>query len=156
MSSQAECIPVAAPWLMVQPLVIQVERRDDRMLFAVDWMAAERTVYLDGRDHPSADEAFVQGHSVGRWEGNTLVVDTTNFAEGIYAGIATGARKHLVERFSLTNDGRSVDYSFTWRDPQYLAEPMTGTYRWNYRPDLKPSDVECDLVLASRYVREAR
>ena len=127
------------------------------MLFAVDWMAAERTsVYLDGRDHPSADEAFVQGHSVGRWEGNTLVVDTTNFAEGIYAGIATGARKHLVERFSLTNDGRSVDYSFTWRDPQYLAEPMTGTYRWNYRPDLKPSDVECDLVLASRYVREAR
>ena len=80
MSSQAGC-------LMVQPIVIQVERQSDRVLFAADWMGADRSVYLDGRDHPSEDEVFTQGHSVGRWEGNTLVVDTTNFAEGIYAGV---------------------------------------------------------------------
>lgn len=91
---------------------------------------------------------------MGRWEGDALVVDTTNFTERIYAGLASSARKHMVERWALSRDRRSLDYSFVLEDPEYLAEPVSGTYQWDYRPDLEPSGVECDLDLASRYLRE--
>jgi hypothetical protein len=155
-SSQAHCIPVSAPWLMVQVAAHQIERRGDRVVIETDGMGAERTIYLDGRDHPPSNQRFQQGHSVGRWEGNVLVVDTTNFADGIYAGVASSGAKHLVERFALSGGGKNLDYSFVLEDPEYLAKPAAGAYRWGYRPDLEPSGVECNRESAERFLREAR
>lgn len=152
-SSHAQCIPVSAPWLMVHPVVIELERLADRVTLRMDWMGAERTVYVDGRDHPPSNQRFLQGHSVGWWEDGTLVVDTGNFSDAIYAGITSAAQKHLVERFSLTDDARGINYSFDLQDPEYLAEPVSATYRWDYRPDLEPSGVECDLESVRRYLR---
>lgn len=152
-ASQAQCIPVGAPWLMVHPVVIEVERFSDRVILRMDWMDAERTVYVDGRDHPPSSQRFPQGHSIGRWEEDTLVVDTRNFTDTIYAGLESGSEKNLVERFSLAEDGKSINYNFNLQDPEYLAEPVTATYRWDYRPDLEPSGVECDLESAGRYLR---
>lgn len=157
MSSQAQCIAVAAPWLMVHPVVHEIEQLGDRIVIRTDWLGGvERTIYLDGREHPPNAERLQQGHSVGRWEDGVLVVDTTNFTDRIYAGLASSGRKHLVERFALSGDGRSLDYGYVLDDPEYLAEPASATYRWAYRPDLEPSDIECDLDLAERYLRELR
>jgi hypothetical protein len=155
MSSQRQCISVSAPWLMVHPVVHEIEPLEDRIVIRTDWLGGvERTIYLDGRPHPPVTERLQQGHSVGRWEDNVLVVDTTNFTDRIYAGLASSGGKHLVERWSLSEDGKSLDYSFVLEDPEYLAESVSGTYQWNYRPDLEPSGIECDLELAERYLRE--
>jgi hypothetical protein len=74
----------------------------------VDWMDSERIIYLDGRKHPPASETFLQGHSVGRWEGDTLAVETTNFKEhpsGLSASLPSSTRKRLTEHFGLNPGG---------------------------------------------------
>jgi hypothetical protein len=120
-----------------------------------DWLGGvERRIYLDDRPHPPVTEHFQQGYSTGRWENGELVVDTTNFTERIYAGVASSDEKQLVERFSLVEDGKSLDYSFTLEDPVNLAESVSGTFRWDFRPDLEASQSACDLEIAKRYIRE--
>src|SRR5918994_6087923 len=78
-TTQKDCIPVGAPTLMFYPVANTITVQRDRVVMKIDWMESERTMFLDGRRHPPASETFLHGHSVGRWEGDTLVVETTNF-----------------------------------------------------------------------------
>ena len=55
---------------------------------------------------------------------------------------------------TLTDDGTGLSYSFVLEDPEYLAETVSGETRWDYRPDLQPDDIGCDLESAGRYLTE--
>src|SRR5690242_15222180 len=88
-----------------------------------------RVIPLDGRPHVSSGVRQWLGDSRGHWEGNTLVVDTTNFRDEVRAnlyyccGIA-GASLHLTERFTrLDND--TIDYQYTVDDPTTYTRPWT-------------------------------
>lgn len=156
-ATHAKCIPVTAPTLMVYPVVTAVEVRKDRVVFNTDWMSSRRIVYLDGRSHPENGPRTLHGNSIGRWEGKTLVVDTTQYAdhrEGTALGIPSDARKHLIERFSLSEDRRHLNYEVTMEDPTYLAKPVKFSSQWEYRPDLKPTGLACDLSVARRYLTD--
>ena len=153
-SGQARCIPVSAPTVMTYPAVLVLEKAADHVAIKTDWLGAQRTVYTDGRPHPPAQDRFPQGHSTGRFEGAVLVVDTTNFTDQEAQGVPSGAGKHLVERFTLAADRKSLNYEFVWRDPQFLAEPLTGTAELGYRPDLAPAGIACDRESAERFFRE--
>jgi hypothetical protein len=123
----------------------------------IDGEGMQRVVHLDLQAHPSDVEPSLLGHSIGHWEGDTLVVDTTAFAahpEGFGFGLPSSARKHLVERFSLSADHRSLVYETTAEDPETLMTPTKFTARLPYRPDLKPSGTPCDLTAAQRYLHE--
>jgi hypothetical protein len=152
-AAHAACIPVTAPTLMVYPVVRTVEITDDTVVFNMDWMASKRIVYMDGRGHPENGVRTLQGHSIGHWEGNALVVDTVQFAdqrEGNALGLPSGPHRHLVERFSLTQDARHINYKAVLEDPDYIAKPVTFSSQWEYRPDLEPAGLECDLDAAGR------
>ncbi len=154
---QADCIPVSSPLIMVYMVHTELEMLPDRIVMHSDWMNVERTIYLDGRSHPENGERTLQGHTVGRWEGDTLVMDTALFAEhaaGIVTGLPGSEQKRIVERLSLSNDGKVLDYEFVLEDPVYLLEPVTGSGRWDYRPDLEPAASDCDLEAAQRYLNE--
>ena len=156
-SSQAQCIAVPPPTLMVYGSINVVEILDDRVLIHSDWMDAERVIYTNDRSPTEAEIPALNGYSLGHWEGDTLVVDTTHFSEnnsGYAFGIASGPQKHLIERFAVADNGTSMSYSFVLEDPEYLAETVSGESRWDYRPDLKPDDVACDLESAGRYLSE--
>lgn len=158
-ATHAQCIPVTAPTLMLYPVVttVTVNEDDETVVFDVDWMASRRVVHMDGRPHPENEPPSLHGHSIGRWEGETLVVDTVDFAdhrEGTALGIPSGPRKHLVERFTLRDDGRHLEYEVLLEDPDYLAQPVTFSAQWDYRPDLEPSGEPCDLETAQRYLSE--
>jgi hypothetical protein len=90
-----------------------------------------RIIHLDGRPHPHPNVRSWLGHSVGRWEGDTLVVDTTNFNDaGGYYGDAGGnfgwdRNLHLVERFSLL-DAETLLYQFAIDNPTAFTRPWTG------------------------------
>jgi hypothetical protein len=60
----------------------------------------------------------------------------------------------MFERFTLADDGTGIAYSFVLEDPDTLTEPISGGSRWEYRPDLEPGDVACDLESAGRYLTE--
>ena len=155
MSAQAACAPLTAPILMTYPVALALKRTSDGIAIASDWIGAERTVYLDGRPHPPSQQRFVQGHSVGRWENKVLVVDTTNFADEVtWTGVSSGGAKHVVERFSVSNDGTAMNYSFVWEDTEYLAEPVSGDGQLRFRPDLELEGTECDLESARRFFQQ--
>jgi hypothetical protein len=153
-TSQAQCVPMSAPMLMAYPVAVELSRTNAVVAVRSDWMGAERTIYLDGRAHPPPDQRFPQGHSVGRWEGQVLVVETENFTDEVWASLPSGAQKRLVERFALGDDGKSLRYSFVWEDPEFLARPLTGDGELIYRPDLRVGGMDCDPDAASRFFRE--
>lgn len=157
LSSHAECVAVPPPTLMLYGSIDVVEILDDRALIHSDWMGAERVIYTDGRRPGDGQAPTLYGYSVGHWEGDSLVVETTHFSEnnsGVAAGIASGPQKRMRERFTLTDGGAGLSYSFVVEEPQYLTRPIEGSSRWDYRPDLSPDDVPCDLESAARYLNE--
>jgi hypothetical protein len=156
-SAYVDCIPVTAPTLMLYPVASVVEVAPDVVKFHVDWMASERVVYLDGRGHPAKGKPSLHGHSIGHFEGATLVVDTVLFSEhkqGNSMSLPSGPGKHLVERFTLSDDRKHLRYDTVLEDPEYLAAPVTYSSEWDYRPDLTPSGLACDLDVARRFLKE--
>src|SRR3984893_1891863 len=82
-----------------------------------------RVIPTDGRPHISQSIREYQGDSVGHWEGNTLVVDTTNFTD-LTAFRGSGEKLHLVERFSRP-DEKTLLYQFTVEDPATWDKPWS-------------------------------
>lgn len=154
-TTQKDCIPVGAPALMFYPVANTITVQRDRVVMKVDWMDSERIVYLDGRRHPPASETSLHGHSVGRWEGDTLVVDTTNFKEhamGLSTSLPSSTQKHLTERFRLSPDGKGLVYSGAIEDPVYLSKPVEWSGQWVYRPSMPHSNEKCDLEVARKFL----
>ena len=150
-----DCIPVGAPLLMLYPVANVITVQRDRLVMKVDWMDSERIVYLDGRAHPPATQTSLQGHSIGRWEGKTLVIETTNFKDhpiGLSLSMPASTQKKLTERLALSDDGKTVTYSGVLEDPVYLAKPVEWSGKWEYRPTLKPSGETCNTEVASRFL----
>lgn len=99
-----------------------------------------RIVYMDGRAHPRDLEPAYTGHSVGRWDGDALVVDTVGFNEGSWIeaeGMPHTDRLHLIERFSRT-DFNTLKYEVTVDDPGAYTKTWTGGFllRWNLGAEL--------------------
>lgn len=152
---QKDCIPIGEPALMFYPVATTIEVFSDRVEMEVDWLDTERTVWLDGRAHPPADETSRHGHSIGRWDGAALVVDTTNFSYnpiGLSTSLPSGTGKHLTERFELSPDGKQMIYSGQVADPEYLAEPVEWSGTWLYRPGMQHSNERCDMETAQRFL----
>jgi len=89
-----------------------------------------RVIHIDGRPHANIRQWL--GDSRGRWEGNTLVVDTVNFlprehAEWQDAWRASRSTTHVVERFTRV-DAETMDYQFTWEDPTMFSRPWTAAW----------------------------
>jgi len=156
-TTQKDCIPIGAPALMFYPVANTITVQRDRVVMKIDWLDSERTIFLDGRKHPPASQTSLHGHSVGRWEGDTLVVETTNFKEhpmGLSTSLPSSAQKRLTERFRLSSDGKSLIYSGVIEDPVYLARPVEWSGQWMYRPSMSHSNEKCDIEVARKFLRD--
>lgn len=93
-----------------------------------------RVVYMDGRSHPEDLRPTFLGHSIGRWEGDTLVIDSVGFNEKawIQGSYPTTSQLHLVERITRTTLG-GLDYEVTIEDPGAYTEPWSGGWSINER-----------------------
>ena len=109
----------------------QIVQTGDVVVIHAEMIHDARLIYLDGRPHPPASMRFWSGHSIGRWEGDTLVVDTTNFNDGGgFYGDAGGnfgwdRNLHLIERFSLL-DAETMLYRFEVDNPTAFTRPWKG------------------------------
>lgn len=156
---EASCIGRPTPAALVSTslylLEIDIREEEQTVVLHSEWFDEVRTVHLDGRGHPPPDERFVTGHSIGWWEGDTLVVDTRNFADHrspYQIGVPSGAQKHVVERYRLTEDGTHIDLEFVLDDPEFLAEPMVHRRQLNHAPHLRMYPGECDPEATSRFL----
>ena len=156
-ASRSACVPFGPPALMLLPSAVIVEQSDSEITFRLDVMGAERVVHLGQTAHPEHVEPSLHGHSIGTWDGDTLVVDTIGYQahpDGYSFDLPSSAAKHLVERFTLSADGRHLDYEAIVEDPEYLTAPVTHRARWDYRPEQVPSNVPCDVEVSGRFTLE--
>jgi hypothetical protein len=156
-TTQKDCVPIGEPFVMFYPVANTITVAKDRVTMKVDWMDTERIVYLDGRQHPPATQTFLHGHSTGKWEGDTLVVETTNFKEhenGLSTALPSSTQKKLIERLRVAPDGKNLLYSGTVEDPVYLTQPVEWNGRWEYRPTMQHSNEKCDLDVARKFLKQ--
>ena len=105
---------------------IQVRPGEVRLVW--DWLNATRRIYTDGRPHPSVDDLWPthMGHSIGKWEGDTLVVDTVAMFPGSYdmTGAPYSDKVHMVERLRMIGKDK-LENVMTVEDPVMLTKPFT-------------------------------
>lgn len=111
-----------------------------------DYNHTSRVIHLDGRPHLGKDIRLFMGDSVGHWEGNTLVVDTTNFNDRTSYSreipYFTDAL-HTVERFTIS-DANSIDYEVTIDDPGLFTKPWkTAGYFTRVPKDIQSLEFAC-------------
>ena len=119
------------------------------ILFENYFLGLFREIILD-RQHDPKRPASWNGDSIGRWEGDTLVVDTTNFNEFTWlnsAGAAHSEVLHLIERYRPVSGGQFLEVKVTAEDPKLLTKPYTYT-RYYRKVDAEISQYVCtdDLV----------
>jgi hypothetical protein len=151
MSPSNDCVSELPPRTMNFPAIKRIEIGEQVTMIRLD--DDTRTIHMNLNSHEGASYT-TQGHSIGWWEGDVLVIDTTHYAEhrtGNAPGLPSGRQRHLIERFELTADQSGLTYTFWNEDPEYLLEPMIGTLDLTYRPDLPFVNVPCDIETARRY-----
>ena len=101
---------------------VQVFQTPHHLAMFVEMMGSIRVIPLDGRPHPNVPQPL--GNSRGRWEGDTLVVETKNFSRGMALIGASADARSLVERFTRVGPG-TLEYEFTVVDPTVWTAPWT-------------------------------
>jgi hypothetical protein len=126
--------------------------KDSQQLIAyhthISWQAPERTIWMDGREHPPDYAAHTwQGFSTGKWEGDTLTVTTTHLKTGWIRrnGIPRSDRAVLTEHWIRHGDYLTLVSIIT--DPVYLTEPFVRTTNWGVDPRQQIAPYPCDAVV---------
>jgi hypothetical protein len=99
-----QCIPYTTPESLGPPYLHSIERDGENFVLRNEYMEVDRRIYMDGRPPPV--ERSAQGHSVGRWEGNVLVVETTSFADAAWGTARHSVGREEARRRALSADGR--------------------------------------------------
>jgi hypothetical protein len=117
----------------------RIVQSDDHVMILLEMVHDARIVRMNAEHGPSANKKWL-GDSVGRWEGDTLVVETTNFKEetGLYGG---DENLYLTERFTPLENGNLL-YDFTVKDDTAWTAPWSGAYVWK-RDDAKVYEYAC-------------
>jgi hypothetical protein len=149
-----DCIKSAAPFSIFTPDTKRITLQEKTLNIAGDYDGNERVVRFDPSTLSTAKPS-IQGHSIGRWEGKALVIETSHFASNAFGngfGVPSGSQKRLIERVTLSEDGKSLHYYFELSDPEFLAAPITGDVEWVYRPNFTFAPEDCDLENARRFI----
>jgi hypothetical protein len=144
-----KCWPAGMPIIMTRVWPVAMIQKPTAIYMVSGFMNSFRTIFLDGRKHTDPDIVVrtFNGESVGRWEGDTLVVDTRHFTDLPYhwvdQGIPASADFRMIERYKLINDGKVLEGEWTLIDPQNWEGEWKGVRRWNRVDDIDIEEVSC-------------
>jgi hypothetical protein len=137
----SSCSPTGVPGAYFVPYQWEIVQGRDRVVIVYEYPHLFRIIPTDGTPHPADPDPTWMGDSVGRWEGDTLVVDTIGFNDKteLPGGYKHTEALHVVERFHRT-DFNNLDYDATVDDPNVFAKPWTISRGFPLRPDLTKVD----------------
>jgi hypothetical protein len=130
------CDPLGMPAIMGDRAPIDVRQSASVIGIVAKPVSSARYIYLDGRKHPDKEDLdpTTNGHSIGHWEGETLLVDTIAFNDrGVTRLPGGGVRtpnSRLIERYRLMNNAQRLDVVFTWEDASVFTKPHTYEFRY--------------------------
>ena len=119
---------------------VELAEQQRMYIFDVGGPHTYRTIYMDGRTHPKKFHPSYYGHSIGWWEGDTLVVDTVGFNEAFWLdrrGMPHTEQLHTIEKFTRINSA-NINYEVTVDDPGAYTQPWTAQFqlRWEAGQEL--------------------
>ena len=124
---RCETTSILFDWTFDGP-VDRITQNKDTIVLEYGQFGLKRTIYMNAKDHPANIKPTRAGHSIGRWEGDTLVVDTVGFAPGyLNTPVPNSDKLHVVERFSLDPAKLSLTRTYSAEDPVYLKGQYTGS-----------------------------
>ena len=139
-----DCAVKGMPAIMAAPYPYEFVDEGDIIVMRIEEYDLRRTIYLvpqDGNPEPS-----ILGHSIGRWEGETLVVETSaiNFGHFNVRGIPLSDDVEIIERFTPIQDASELAYEITVIDPATFSEPVVMDKTLVWLPDVQIAPYECD------------
>jgi len=143
-NTSMHCLPPGISALMFAPYPIAIIQAPGRVLLIHEYMNLVRWIYTDGAVHPKDLEHTWLGDSVGKWDGDTLVVDTIGFNNKSWLdlhGMTHSDELHTVERFHRL--GAVLEYSLTIEDPKTFSQPWTVHMDYTAKPDWKIAEFVC-------------
>ena len=124
---RCETTSIIFDWAFDGP-VNRITQNNDTIVIQYGQMDLRRTVYMNMKTHPVNVKPTRAGHSIGRWEGDVLIVDTVGFLPGVLnAPVRHGDKLHVVERFTLDPKTMKLTRAYTAEDPDYLKGQYTGS-----------------------------
>ena len=158
----ARCLLTGVPRINFRPLPFEMVQLPDRVIMLYEIHHAFRIIPTDGRPPPEDAEPSYLGESVGRWEGDTLVVDVTSFNDKTWlTGVGTIHTEDLRVTERYTRDSHdTIRYEVTMEDPNVLTRPWTLRETFRLRPNERLREYECiesneDLLRFERLLQEA-
>jgi hypothetical protein len=142
---EVKCYMPGVPRAMYMPYPFQIIQNSNRVMMVFEYATAVRVIELENKE-PAIEDSWM-GHSIGHWEGDTLVVDTTNLVDNTWfdrSGNFHSSDMSLVERFTLT-DRNTLDYQVTVTDPSVFTRPWKirmPIYR-RQEPNAQLSEFKC-------------
>ena len=126
---------------------MEILQRPEQIMIVYEAHSEIRRIYLGDRIVPEADRIPGRnGHSSGRWEGDTLVVETTHLVEQVDQQYAHSDQARIVERYRLEKDAKGQKVlvaEMTLTDPVFYTEPVTAVKRWSFVPNGHLLPYEC-------------
>ena len=139
------CIPPGVPRIMLQPFPWEIVHARDRVIMIFEYQALVRQIFTDGRGHPKDLDLTYMGHSIGRYEGNTLVVDTVGLNDKTWLdpmGLPHSDALHVVERIRRV-DHDTLEVVYTIDDPMAYTKTWTAQKIFKLRPDWQIKEYVC-------------
>jgi hypothetical protein len=126
---------------------VEIPELERLYIFDIGGPHTFRTVYMDGRSHPDPEvlQPSNYGHSIGWWEGDTLVIDSIGFNEDFWLdrrGLPHTEQMHTIERFSRVNDA-IINYQITVEDPGAYTGPWTGWFNLQWDDGVELFEYVC-------------
>jgi hypothetical protein len=133
------CEPWGVARQIFAPHQLEIRQFDDRIEMRYAEWDGRRTVYTDGRTRPANQPASVMGYSVGRYEGDVLIIETSGITANL-AGIFPAWFKHsdqltIVERYTRDRDRNRLEFTATLTDPVSMRQPLQFKKAWGWAPD---------------------
>ena len=144
------CKPYGLVREAVNPLPMAISHEGEHLVIEYEEWNLSRTVYMDGRDHPVGLTPTLLGHSVGRYEGDELVIDSVGIEADIYYSFRSGGgytdQAFVIERYTIYNDPRHLVLEMTVTDPVTLTTPRVIEKIWLSTPDVEMVEDSCGDV----------
>jgi hypothetical protein len=143
----ARCLSPGAVRSYQSPYPIEFLATPGRMTVLFEYQHLVRRIHMDGRGHPKDFDVAPMGHSIGRWEGDTLVVETVGLAD---TTLLHSDQMTLTERIRKILDGNVLEIEFRIDDPVAYTTPWTATSYFKRDPAGQLIEYNCDLVVDYR------
>lgn len=139
------CTPRGLPSLMNNPQPIEFVDQGNITLVRLEEWDGRRLIHMAADEIPANLTPSRYGYSIGRWEGRTLVVESTGFSDPNFDdhGTPQSESARMVERFTLSKDETRLDYEVIHSDPLIFTEPARLTGRWAWTPGEEVKDYNC-------------